>query len=170
MFNFFNRKKNNNTSEDSFGDDELRKMFADMVDQQIAEHGIEEVAARASQYTDNLIERDGFEETVSLYARVISDNTIQSHEIALQFVLEELDAARQGNDTAVNFVNNSGFKSNEYIGAMKNSFAEVDGPDGPQQMLLNQIMTVSSMDLRVELRVAIVDNIMQEWKLGKYAK
>ncbi|MBT4723140.1 hypothetical protein HOB30_05255 [Candidatus Falkowbacteria bacterium] len=93
---------------------------------------------------------------------------INSKKVALQFVLEELDAARQGNATALNFVNNSGFEESEYIGAMNNSFEEVDGPNGPQQMLLNQIMTVSSMDLRVKLRVAIVDEIMQEWKLGKY--
>jgi hypothetical protein len=128
----------------------------------------EDVAARDKQCTDNLINRVGFEETASLCAKVIGKNTIQSHEIALQFVLEELDAARQGNDTAINFVNNSGFEPNDYTGAMNNSFEEVDGPNGPQQMLLNQIITVSSMDLRVNLRVAIVDNIMQEWKLGKY--
>ena len=52
---------------------------------------------------------------------------------------------------------------------MDNSFEEVDGPDGPQQMLLTQIMSVSSMDTKVKLRVAIVDKIMQEWKLGKYS-
>ena len=52
---------------------------------------------------------------------------INSKKVALQFVLEELDAARQGNATALNFVNNSGFEESEYIGAMNNSFEEVDG-------------------------------------------
>ena len=38
---------------------------------------------------------------------------------AKQFILEELDAARQGNSIAVNFAKNSGFKPYEYIGAMQ---------------------------------------------------
>jgi hypothetical protein len=108
------------------------------------------------------------EGSVSAAAKLINQK-INSKRVALQFALEELDAARQGNATAVNFVNNSGFEPNEYIGAMNNSFEEVDGPNGPQLMLLNHIMTVSNMDARVKLRVAIVDNIMQEWKLGKYS-
>ena len=160
MFNFLKRKKNN-IGTSSF--------IENLVDKEIEEHGIEAVAARANEYTDNLIERDGFEETASLYAEVINKNKIHSHKVALQFVLEELDAARQGSDTAINFAKNSGFKESEYVGAMDNSFEEVDGPDGPQQMLLTQIMSVSSMDTKVKLRVAIVDKIMQEWKLGKYS-
>lgn len=108
------------------------------------------------------------EGSVSAAAKLINQK-INSKRVALQFVLEELDAARQGNATAVNFVNNSGFEPNKYIGAMNNSFEEVDGPNGPQLMLLNHIMTVSNMDARVKLRLAIVDNIMQEWKLGKYS-
>ena len=100
---------------------------------------------------------------------MINKNKIHSHKVALQFVLEELDAARQGNNTAINFVNNSGFEENEYVGAMANSFEEVDGSDGPQQMILSQIMSVSSIDTKVKLRVTIVDKVMQEWKLGKYS-
>mgnify|MGYP006182156263 FL=1 len=159
MFNFLKRKKNNDVS----------SFLSDLVDERISKEGIEAVAARANEYTDNLIERDGFEETASLCAAVINKNKIHSHKVALQFVLEELDAASQGNDTAINFANNSGFNENEYVGAMNNSFKEVDGPDGPQQMLLTQIMSVSSEDTKVKLRVTIVDKVMQEWKLGKYS-
>ena len=93
---------------------------------------------------------------------------IDSYDIALQFVLEELDAARQGDDTAINFANNSGFKENEYVGAMGNSFEEVDGPDGPQNCLLNIVLQISDIDLMVRLRVATVDKIMLYWNLGKY--
>ena len=93
---------------------------------------------------------------------------IDSYDIALQFVLEELDAARQGNDTAINFANNSGFKENEYVDAMDNSFEEVDGPDGPQICLLNIVLQITDIDLMVRLRTATVDKIMQEWRLGKY--
>jgi len=116
----------------------------------------------------NFFKRNNNEESaVPEFAKQINQK-INSKKIALQFVLEELDAARQGNAAAINFVNNSGFEPNDYIGAMNNSFEEVDGQNGPQQTLLSQIMTVDSMDSRVKLRVAIVDKIMQEWKLGKY--
>ena len=94
---------------------------------------------------------------------------IHSYSDALQFVFEELDAARHGNEIAISFVNNSGFKENDYFGAMNNSFEEVDGPDGPQQILLALITSVDNMDERVKFRIDIVDNIMQKRKLGKYS-
>jgi len=93
---------------------------------------------------------------------------INSYDVALQFVLEEIDAARQGNDTAINFANNSGFKESEYVDAMDSSFEEVDGPDGPQLCLLDIVLQITDIDLMVRLRVATVDKIMQHWKLGKY--
>lgn len=91
---------------------------------------------------------------------------ISSQRVALQFVLEELDAARQGNDAAVDFVNNSGFMESEYTGAMDNSFEAVDGIDGPQQFLLSSIMVYASdMDFMVNLRLKVVHNIISEWNL-----
>jgi len=95
----------------------------------------------------------------------VSDR-IATKEVALQFVLEELDAARQGNDAAIQFVNNSGFSASEYEGAMQNSFEEVDGANGPQQFLLSSVMAYSSdMDFMVNLRLQVVKNIIDEWSL-----
>lgn len=94
------------------------------------------------------------------------NSRISSKKIALQFVLEELDAARQGNEEAVQFVKNSGFSASEYEGAMKNSFEEVDGPNGPQQYLLSAVMQYSSnMDFMVNLRLQVVKNVMNTWEL-----
>jgi hypothetical protein len=94
------------------------------------------------------------------------NSRIGSKDIALQFVLEELDAARQGNEEAIQFVNNSGFSPSEYEGAMQNSFEEVDGPKGPQQFLLSSVMQYSSdMDFLVNLRLQIVENVINKWEL-----
>lgn len=94
------------------------------------------------------------------------NSRIGSERVALQFVLEELDAARQGNEEAVQFVKNSGFSASEYEGAMQNSFEEVDGPNGPQQYLLSAVMQYSSnMDFMVNLRLQIVKNVMNTWGL-----
>lgn len=96
---------------------------------------------------------------------------ISSERVALQFVLEELDAARQGNEAAVQFVKNSGFSPSEYEGAMQNSFEEVDGPDGPQQFLLSSVMQFSSdMDFMISLRLKVVENIIHNWGLNKQEK
>ena len=93
---------------------------------------------------------------------------IGSYDVALQFVLEEIEAASSGNAIAINFAKNSGFSESDYKGAMHNSFDEVDGPAGPQQFLLGFVMQLSDIDLMVRLRVATVDKIMQDWNLGKY--
>ena len=99
------------------------------------------------------------------------NSRISSEKVALQFVLEELDAARKGNKTAVQFVKNSGFSPSEYEGALQNSFEEVDGPDGPQQFLLSTIMKFSSdMDFMVNLRLKVVEKIIHDWGLNKKKK
>jgi len=97
---------------------------------------------------------------------------IKNYEVAKQFVLEELDAARQGNEYAQSFVKESGFEPNEYINAMERSFDEVDGPDGPQQTLLRYIHNrrMNDENAAVELRVRVVKLIMFKWKLGLYAE
>lgn len=95
----------------------------------------------------------------------VSDR-IATKEVAFQFVLEELDAARQGNNAAIQFVNNSGFSASEYEGAMQNSFEEVDGANGPQQFLLSSIMQYrSDMDFMVNLRLKVVQKVIDHWQL-----
>ena len=105
-------------------------------------------------------------------AKVVSKQ-IKTYEVARQFVLEELDAARYGNEFAVDFVKSSGFKPNEYINAAQHSFHDVSGPYGPQQFLL-RLSKRAMYDSRVnetdlELRLKVVKLIMFKWKLGKYS-
>ena len=118
-----------------------------------------------------LIEKDGIDHAAGRLAEIINEK-IGSHNVALQFVLEELDAGRQGNATAQRFVRESGFNEHEYAGALHNSFDEVDGENGPQQflnmLLLSQLQ--HNMDLMIALRVKIVDHLMRRWELGRYAK
>ena len=96
---------------------------------------------------------------------------IKTREIALQFVLEELDAARQGDKTARKFARESGFSEDEYIGAMNNSIEEVDGDYGPQQLLISLISEATRGDLTImsKYKTKVIDEIMQYWSLGKYS-
>lgn len=95
---------------------------------------------------------------------------IDSYSDALQFVLEELDAARQGNEISINFVNNSGFRPEHYIDAMHRSYDAIDGADGPQQFLNGIAFMIKDIELMSKFKVAVVDKVMQAWKLGKYKK
>lgn len=101
-----------------------------------------------------------------------TDKHISSQFIAQQFVYEELDAARFGNDYAVHFVNSSGVKEELYIDAMKRSLPEVDGAVSPQQTLifncLLPVTTKDNRDLTAKIRVLTVQKIMNKYNIGKY--
>lgn len=115
------------------------------------------------------IDAYGVDVTAKMLAEYVNQK-IKSEDVAIQFVLEELEAASQGNEMAKLFASSSGFDKDDYIGAMHNSFEEVDGPNGPQQEILNLCMMLyPNQNLMAELRIKTVDNIMKEWKLGKYS-
>lgn len=117
----------------------------------------------------NIIQEQGIDKTSELLAEYINQK-IPSEDVAIQFVLEELEAASQGNEIARLFAETSGFDEDDYLGAMYNSFEEVDGKNGPQQEILNLCMMLRpNQILMTELRIKTVDNIMKYWKLGKYA-
>jgi len=118
---------------------------------------------------NKLIDKIGVNQTSELLAEYINQK-IKSENIAIQFVLEEIEAASQGSEMAKIFASTSGFDENDYEGAMYNSFEEVDGGNGPQQEILNLCMMLyPNQELMTELRIKTVDNIMKHWKLGKYS-
>lgn len=115
------------------------------------------------------IQKLGIDKTAELLAEYINQK-ISSEDVAIQFILEELEAASQGSERSKNFVKTSGFDENDYLGAMHNSFEEVDGPNGPQQEISNLCMMLfPDQALMTELRIRTVDILMREWELGKYA-
>ncbi len=98
----------------------------------------------------------------------IVSSKIKSNRVAQQFILEELDAASQGDDKAKMLVSQSGFSSSEYKGAMRNSFEEVDGPQGPQQALLRECMSFEDKNVMVEVRVSVVEKIIDKFRNGSF--
>lgn len=115
------------------------------------------------------ITKYGLDYTAEMLAEYINQK-ILSEDVAIQFVLEELEAASQGNEMARLFAETSGFDDDDYLGAMYNSFEEVDGENGPQQEILNLCMMLyPNQILMTELRIRTVDQIMKHWNLGKYA-
>ena len=100
------------------------------------------------------------------------DKHISSQFVAKQFIYEELDAARFGNDDAVHFVNLSGVKEELYINAMKRSLPEVDGVGSPQQILrfncILPITTKNNQELVTKISILTVEKVMSKYRIGKY--
>lgn len=123
---------------------------------------------RKKTAVEKSIDKDGVEHV----ARVISDTLLSKmpkREIAYQFILEELDAASKGGDVAIYFAKNSGISPVEYKGALNNSMPEVDGEDGPQQLLVKICSNLlSNPEMMMDLRIRVDENIMKAWSFGKY--
>ena len=95
---------------------------------------------------------------------------LNSEKLVRQFILEELDAARQGDDRANNFVLNSGFQSFEYVGAMNRTQWEgnIDELEYLQIYFRGFLFKIPNIKLQTYISLFVVDKIMQQYKLGKY--
>lgn len=119
---------------------------------------------------ENQVKNDGYEYAGKRIADLLNEK-ITSKNLAKQFVLEELDGARQGNEFAQNFVKHSGYKSNEYIGAINKTKWEGEESELEHiQLFLRAILIkISDIDLMVKLSTCVVDETMKRWKLAKYS-
>jgi len=116
-----------------------------------------------------LIEQDGIERTTKIFSDMIIRDMLKTEDIAYQFILEEIEASNQGNEKAIEFAKKIGISPEEYIGAMKHSRPEVDGANGPQQYLFSICTQLNSnIDLMVEFRIRIINNIMVHFCFGIY--
>jgi hypothetical protein len=125
---------------------------------------------RKKSQVEALIAKDGIEHVTDRFAELIG-RKLTSREIAYQFILEEVEGASSGNSASQRFASDSGIHPQEYRGAMNNSMPEVDGPDGPQQLLVAlSLQLVNNRNVMAEFRCKIDEKIMQRFGLGKYGK
>lgn len=116
---------------------------------------------------ESLIQSKGIEHSAAHFAEIIIER-LKNIEIAYQFVLEELDAARRGNDLAISFVASSRVSPIEYENALLDNNQIVNDVQGFLHDLCNQIM--HDIELTILFRCMIVDNVMKHFYLGKYYK
>ena len=118
---------------------------------------------------EQLIAKDGIEHATERFAEIIS-RKLPTTEIAYEFILEELDGASQGNEASKRFAESSGIPATEYKGALSNSNPDVDGADGPQQLLLRlSLELLQNQALMAEFKCKVDDKVMKRFRLGKYA-
>jgi hypothetical protein len=118
---------------------------------------------------EQLIAKDGIEHATDRFAEFVSQK-LPTKEIAYKFILEELDGASRGNDASKRFARGSGIPESEYHGALNNSSPEIDGPEGPQQLLHSLCMQLMpNQALTAKFRCKVDDKIMERFGLGRYA-
>lgn len=118
---------------------------------------------------EKLIDKDGLDYVAKRFAEIIS-RKLPTREIAYQFIQEELDGASGGNDASKIFAATSGINPREYADALKNSIPEVDGPAGPQQLLLALSLQLQhDRDLMAKFRCKVDEHIMAAFKFGKFS-
>ena len=113
------------------------------------------------------IDSMGFDEASHHYAAMVASK-IPTVSVMHQFYMEELDAASHSDNPLVqSFVEDSGVLEQDYKGAMDRSNPAVDGPDGPQQLLLKICMQLShDEDLMVRFRLQIVTNLVEQMEVS----
>lgn len=124
-----------------------------------------EIHPRDFSDVKGIIDSIGFDRASQLYAHIIRQK-IKNKKDRLQFILEELDGASQGNEKAKLFARQSGIPFSGYSGALDRSYPAVDGPDGPQQFLrMVSLRLMSDEDLMVDFTLSIVRRIMDDHDL-----
>lgn len=117
-----------------------------------------------------LLKEKGEKELADKIAELLNQH-IENQSIAKEVVLQELDAASYGNDTAQEFVNQSGFAPKEYKGAMNNNSWNEDSLVSQIQLYSRAFtMKIDNLNTMLNVNLMIVDYIMKGWKLGKYEK
>ena len=124
---------------------------------------------RKKSQVEKLIETDGIEHAADRFADIIC-RKLTNQDIAYQFILEELDGASKGNEASKRFASDSGIARENYLNALRNSTPEVDGPGGPQQLILGLCLELSkNPDQMAAFRCKIDDKILRRFGFGKYA-
>jgi len=87
-------------------------------------------------------------------------------ELALEFILYELGGLVLDDKFGKSFVENSGFKTNDYVGYSTNS----DEAEVLFDVFIQERSLVSkpASELFIRLSISILDNLMQKYLLGKY--
>lgn len=132
---------------------------------------VNEPAPHKSENADFLkcIEKDGIDNVAKRMSEILIENGLPNELVAYKFVLNELDIARiRNNQYAQDFAKNSGFPEGIYSGRLMTNTPEIEVARSIIDNICDRLIPM--FDLAIQLRIKIVDNVMQEFSLGKYYK
>lgn len=95
----------------------------------------------------------------------------RSSQVALQFILEELDAARWGNAKFRDMLRSLYFEETEFAGAMNRTWIDVSGGSGPKQLMLRHLVRLNQdfgADKADLARFDILKFVARYFNLGRF--
>jgi len=98
------------------------------------------------------------------------NKTIPSKELAMKFVLQELDFVNQGDAFSQNFAKTSGFHPAQYLGALKKFEQERPEIEKVQKPFLDFLNQITNEKLMFQTNMAILNGVMEYWEIGKYSE
>lgn len=115
------------------------------------------------------VEKVGLDAATDHFSKMVLEN-LKDANLIRQLMLEEIEGASIGNETAKSFARSSGIKPEDYKGALNRSHPEIDGPNGAKTFLDDITMQLMpDRDLMVRFRLMIDDKLLKKTRLGKYA-
>ncbi|WP_198331035.1 tetratricopeptide repeat protein [Psychrobacter cibarius] len=111
------------------------------------------------------ITEDGISYAAERFSSILMRDSLPTGSLAHEFVMQELDGARQGDKLSVKFVENSGVPESRYKGSLKHDTPELDKAQEFMQMITSKLYP--RMDIIVPLRIEIVKNIMEAYGIGQ---
>ena len=114
--------------------------------------------------------REGLEKEIKKVIKTINTETIKSKDIALKFMLQELDILRKGDVSSQRFVERSGFHLAEYLGTSRKFEEDRDEIQKVQDILIAFLEQISDEKIMFESAQTILNSIMKHWGIGKYSE
>ena len=112
-----------------------------------------------------IVNEIGIDNASKLFATHI-DEYIPNHHVAYEFIMQELDGARQGNYLAKKFVEDSGVSKNEYLNKL---LLDSDADEASNALNIISSFINHDMELSINIRLKILENIMMKYKIGKFS-
>ena len=114
--------------------------------------------------------REGLEKEIKKVIQTINTETIRSKDIALKFMLQELDILRKGDIVSQRFVERSGFHLAEYLGTAQKFEEDRAEIKQVQDILLNFLDQISDEKIMLQSAKTILNGVMEYWGIGKYSE
>lgn len=111
------------------------------------------------------ITEDGISHAAERFSSILMRDSLPTGSLAHEFVMQELDGARQGDKSSVKFAKNSGVPESRYKGSLNHDTPELDKAQEFMQMITSKLYP--RMDIIVPLRIEIVKNIMEAYGIGQ---
>ena len=125
-------------------------------------------ATKEARDFNEQLRRDGLKMAVKQCSKDIN-NIIHSQDIAIKFILQELDFSQKEKALPTEFIRNSGFHHLEYEGASEMFQENKTDLVQIQTLFDNFLRKIKNEKEVMQVSIHLIEQIMDEWKIGKYS-